>query len=237
MATTIDNVCPFVPVPALAHLSRQCMIFTNGPSLTLKTTLAEYLGGGRLQVSVRATHQSGTVLTDGELDDQKRLGRYGPLFVAARRTPPGCCRVLKDPRAGPMPRRTARPRHFACSFVRIGEGEKTQADTVCHRQLRETHDRIGLVVWGERRALHGRAEAPTVGAPSYLSSSERRVRPTYGLGFALSSSRLTRFSSYGRFASIRSSMSCRLKNDSRSPSQTAMTSPRAASDGLVVSPR
>jgi len=83
MATTIDTLRPFVPVPALARLSCQCIIFVNGPSLTLKTTLADYLRE-RLRVFVRATHQFGTVLTDGELDDQKRLGRYGPLFVAAR---------------------------------------------------------------------------------------------------------------------------------------------------------
>jgi hypothetical protein len=66
-----------------ARLSGQTLIFTNGPSLTGKTTLARHLGR-RLRVPVRATYQYGIVLTDGALDDRKRLGRYGPLFADAR---------------------------------------------------------------------------------------------------------------------------------------------------------
>ena len=83
MATTIDTVRPFVPVSARARLSCQCMIFMNGPSLTLKTTLAKYLRE-QLRIQFRGTFQYGTVLTDGDLDDQKRLGRYRPLFEDAR---------------------------------------------------------------------------------------------------------------------------------------------------------
>ena len=64
-------------------LSAQAIIFTNGPSLTGKTTIASDLGR-RLNVPVFATHEHGTVLTNSKLDPRKRLSRYPPLFARAR---------------------------------------------------------------------------------------------------------------------------------------------------------
>ena len=83
MTTAIDTAHSLVPLPARPRLSYRHIIFTNGPSLTLKTTLAKHLGE-QLRIPVRGTFQYDTVLTDGDLDDQKRLGRYAPLFEDAR---------------------------------------------------------------------------------------------------------------------------------------------------------
>jgi len=61
-------------------LSCQHIVFTNGPSLTGKTTAAGNLGCS-LGLPVLATHEHGSVLTNGVLDLRKRLGRYAPLFA------------------------------------------------------------------------------------------------------------------------------------------------------------
>lgn len=66
-----------------ADLSSHTIIFMNGPSLTGKTTLATCLGTC-LDLPVLATHEHGTVLTNGVLDGRKRLARYPLLFARAR---------------------------------------------------------------------------------------------------------------------------------------------------------
>ncbi|MFH1748851.1 MAG: hypothetical protein ABIG44_17595 [Planctomycetota bacterium] len=83
MTTTATRMNTKLRACAAQRLSCQHIVLTNGPSLTLKTTLARYLGH-QLRIRVGATYQYGTVLTDEALDEEKRLGRYGPLFVAAR---------------------------------------------------------------------------------------------------------------------------------------------------------
>ncbi len=83
MNTAIDTARPFAPVPARSRLSRQCIIFMNGPPLTGKTTIAKHLEKC-LGIRLLATHEHGSVVTDGTLDGRKRLDRYRQLMPRAR---------------------------------------------------------------------------------------------------------------------------------------------------------
>lgn len=83
MATAIETVHPLGPLPARPRLSCRHIIFTNGPSLTGKTTIAKHVAE-RLGIRLLATHEHGSVRKNGALDSQKRLDRYQRLMPRAR---------------------------------------------------------------------------------------------------------------------------------------------------------
>ncbi len=64
------------------RLARQCIIFTQGPTATFKTSLTEHLGN-RLCIAVVATHQAGKITNAGVLDQGKRAERYAQTLQEA----------------------------------------------------------------------------------------------------------------------------------------------------------
>ena len=87
-------------------LSAQSIIFTNGPALTLKTTISRYLGQ-RLQIPVYANYMYGSAFTGGKLDDGKRLARYAPMFADAGRVLASGRSVILDGNFGEPVRRAS----------------------------------------------------------------------------------------------------------------------------------
>jgi predicted kinase len=68
--------------PQLPSLSRQCLIFTNGYTATLKTELTSYLADC-LGIPLVATHRYGRCTSGGILDSAKRNERYIRVFQDA----------------------------------------------------------------------------------------------------------------------------------------------------------
>ena len=68
-------------VPKL-RLSRPCIVFTHGPALTLKTTIARFLHQ-RFDLALYSTHQFGPARPDGTIDPNWRESRYQKLFARA----------------------------------------------------------------------------------------------------------------------------------------------------------
>jgi len=64
-------------------LSGQCIIFTQGPTATFKTSLTTHLGR-HLNVPVVATHEAGKITNNGVLNHAKRTDRYKRLLNKAR---------------------------------------------------------------------------------------------------------------------------------------------------------
>lgn len=89
---------------ARPRLSSRTVIFTNGPCLTLKSTIAALLGEA-LDVPVLATFQHGEVLTNGELDGVKRLDRYKGLRAEAEQVLNDAHSVILDGSFGNYARR------------------------------------------------------------------------------------------------------------------------------------
>lgn len=67
---------------ALPRLSRQCLIFTNGYTATLKTEVTAYLANC-LGVPILATHRYGECTSNGLLEDSLRNRRYEEMFIDA----------------------------------------------------------------------------------------------------------------------------------------------------------
>ncbi len=65
------------------RLSRRCIIFTQGPTATFKSTLTDYLAR-RLNVQIAATHGAGKIVNNGVLDHVERARRYECILNEAR---------------------------------------------------------------------------------------------------------------------------------------------------------
>lgn len=127
---------------ALPRLSSWTVIFTNGPCLTLKSTIAALLGDA-LDVPVLATFQHGDVLTNGELDGVKRLDRYKGLRAEAEQVLNDAHSLILDGSFGNYERRRhvyelARRFHLHVVAIRTGCDD---FDIICARARRRRADR------------------------------------------------------------------------------------------------